>query len=347
MFVISKWGKGVSRLLSVSDTLSDEEWDRLAGSARYASFFDSSRYAKACEESFPNTVAAARHYRFDDGVEVLVPGIAQTALRGAVRVFKSIGPSDSSGLLSASALDVSHVDAIAADLTNCGYAHVTIYDSPYGLHPPLAGFQVTEDLTHVIDLKRGLDGFVQNMNPPNRQALRRAHKSDVRIERRNDIGAVDEFYRLYLDSVERWGDKATWVRPREYLEALVRHGEDGSVCIRLAYLEDLAIGGQVDYRFGSISTTGWRAFDYRYRSMYPNLLTLEAAVAEECEKGCEYHDMGPSAGLTGLEDSKDRCGGLRLGFRVWTWESSSHKAYRLGRGGLDRAQAAVHSLTRR
>ena len=345
MRVEPKGDEGLIQLLSVTDALSDEEWDRLASGARHASFFDTSAYARACEEAFPNTTAAARHYRFDDGVEVLVPGVVQTAMRGAVRTFKSVAPSDSGGLLSASSLGADHVEAVAKDLKNAGFACVTVYDSPHGYHPALPGFHATTDFTHVLDLSGGVDGFVRGMNSPNRQAMNRARKNDVRVESRSDDSAVEEFYRLYLASVERWGAKATWVRPREYLQALVRRGSTGSVRIRLAYLGDLAIGGQVDYCFGSLGTTGWRAFDYEYRSSYPNLLTLEAAVAEEHERGFVYHDMGPSAGLAGLEESKDRCGALRVGFRVWTWEHAGHRAYRIGRGGFDHAQSALRAAT--
>jgi hypothetical protein len=331
----------VSRLVGVDTRITDEEWDRLIGEAAGSSFLDTRAYASAAEEAFPNTKAAPRLYTFDDGVEVLVPGVEQTALKGAVRVFTSVPPSDYGGLLSASRLGPDHVEAIATDLTHAGFGRVTVYESPLAVQPALP------DFTHVLDVSNGLDGLIRAMNTQTRQAMHRAMKNDVRVETRRDDTAIDEFYRLYLMSVQRWGEKATWVRPVEYLRSLIRHGEECSVLIRMAYLGDSAIGGQVDYCHGDVCVTGWRAFDYEYRALYPNLRTLGLAVAEEHARGVRIHDMGPSAGLEGLEISKDRCGGVRLGFRVWVWESAAHKVYRTGRRSLDRTQAAVRAATSR
>ncbi len=335
----------MARLVSVTKRPSDEEWDRLIGVARYPSFFDTRDYAAACEVAFPNAVAAPRAYVFDDGVEVLVPGMEETALRGAVRVFKSMLPSDSGGFVSASPIGPDHIEAIADDIKGAGYSRVMLYDSPFGLHPPVLGFDVAEDFTHLLDITEGYEGFVKRMTQQNRQAMRLAQKNGVRVVSRADGPAVEEFYRLYHMSAERWGDKATWVRPIEYLRALVENATGGAVRIRLAYLGDLAIGGQVDYCVGPVCVSGWRAFDYEYRSLYPNLLTLADAVIEEHECGCEYHDMGPSSGLEGLELSKDRCGARRVAFRVWTWESAKHKVYRTGRRSLDRAQDAIRAAS--
>ena len=333
----------MARLVDVTKRPSDSEWDRLVRAAPHPLFFATREYAAVCEESFPNTSAAPRAYRFDDGVEVLVPGMEERAAGGVVRVFKSVLPSDSGGFLSSCALGPDHMAAISDDLRGAGYSRVMLYDSPFGLHPALPGFTVAEDFTHLLDITDGYDGLVKRMTQQNRQAMRLAIKNGVRVETRSDQLAVDEFYRLYRMSAERWGDLATWVRPVEYLRALIDRTPDGAVCIRLAYLGDLAIGGQVDYLFDGVSVSGWRAFDYEYRSMYPNLLTLAAAVTQEHEQGFVYHDMGPSSGLEGLELSKDRCGARRVAFRVWTWETAGHKVYRTGRRSLDRAQDAIRS----
>jgi hypothetical protein len=336
----------VTRLAGVASEVADAEWDRVVSEAPQSTFFATRAYARACESAFPNMRAVPRLYRFDDGVEVLLPGVVEAAAGGAVRAFKSVPPSEYAGMVTASRLNAGHIQVIATDLKHAGFSRVVVYDSPFTLHPAMPGFKATPDFTHVLDVSGGLEGVLHNMNPQTRQAMHKVMKSDLRVESRSDERAMEEFYRLYLVSVQRWGEKTTWVRPLEYLRALVLNGGD-SVRIRMAYLDDRAIGGQVDYFHGAVCTTAWRAFDYDYRAHYPYLLTLNASLVDARESGLRCVDLGPSSGLEGVETTKDRCGARRVGFRVWTWDSAGYRLYQVGRRGLDRVQASVCSAAHR
>ena len=334
----------MTRLHEVVEAASDSDWDRMVRTARFATFYHTSTWAKICEQAFPKCRATARLYQFDDGTEVLLPGAVETAARGAVTAFKSVYPSDFGGLVAPTPLTAEQVDAVSDDLRHSGFSSVHVYENPFDVQPPLRGFSASPDFTQTVVIDDGIDGVLRHMKYQERQSLRRSERCGVVVERRFGEEAVEEFYRLYLLSAARWGEQTTWLRPIELLRAAVQLGGD-SVRVRLAMLDGEAIGGQVDYLHDSVGIVAWRAFDYEHRSSYPNVAMQVASVADAVRDGIRYFDLGPSSGLAGPETLKERYGAVRLGFRVWHWEHPTHKAYTLGRKGFDRAQAAVHSLT--
>ena len=336
----------MTQLVSVEPNAEVAEWDRMVGHATNASFCQTSTWGSVCERAFPRCRAAARLYRFDDGVEVLVPGMVETAAKGAIRAFRSVFPSDSGGMIGSAPLSGQHIDAIAADLKNAGFASVLIYESPFSVRREMPGFEMLSDFTHVLALTDGIDGVMRRMKYQERQSLRRAERCGVTIVERCDEQGVEQAYRLYKLSAERWGEKTTWLRPMELLRAAVEIGGQ-DVKLRLAMLGDVPIGAEVDYFHDTLGAVAWRAFDYEYRSCHPNVALFVASAIESCDRGLSYLDMGPSAGLPGLETMKDRYGAVRVGFRVWQWEHPAFKAYARGRKGFDRAQAAVRAATRR
>jgi hypothetical protein len=335
----------MTRLLRVDERASDEDWDRIVAQDERATVYQTRTWAAICEHSFANCRGVARLYTFDDGTEILLPGAVQTAVRGTVKVFKSAYPFDLGGPVSAGRVTTAQMEAISSDLRSSEFSSVFVCENPFKLAVPLGGFARTDEHTHLIPLEDGLEG-VKRRSRSLGQQWRRSERLGVVVEERNDEYGVCEFYRLYLKSVERWGETTTWLRPFEFLEETIRYGGP-NVSLRLAMLEGQPIGGQVDYLYGKFGHLAWRAFDYDYRSFYPNAAVLASSLENLYAKGVEYYDLGPSSGLSGVEESKERSGGVPVGYRIWQWESPSHRAYRTGRRALERAQAAVRTATHR
>ncbi|MGV8083339.1 MAG: GNAT family N-acetyltransferase [Coriobacteriia bacterium] len=328
----------MTRLIDICPSASMSDWDRLAESAENAAFADTSTWGRICEASFPNCKANARLYQFDDGVEVLLPGVIEKALGGAIKVFRSAHPFDYGGLVSSSPLTSAHVSAISKDLRSAGFSAVTLYESPFHLSPPLPGFEATGDFTHVLPIERGSDAVFNSMSPKQRQKLRRAANEGVRIEEHTDEYGVSQMYKLYRCSAARWGEQTTWLRPESFLRTAVSLGSR-NVRILLTMIEDKPIGGQVDYLYGNVCSGGWRGFDYEYRDLYPNLAILWAAIDDACKRGMKWFDLGSSAGLEGVIESKERYGAVPIAYRRWDWRHPAYKAYSMGRRGVEHAQA--------
>lgn len=322
------------------DDVSTADWDACAEACPHATFFHTRAWAEVCAEAFEGCTPAARLYEFTDGTRALVPGVTLPAARGLFTVFKSTHPSDYGGPLSAEPLPEHHVAAIADDLRGAGFGQVIVYGNPFERTHALPGFRCIEEFTQAVPLDGG--SVMGVFGSYERRDLRRAERKGVRVLTGSTDGAVEALYGQYMLSAKRWGARTTWLRPIELCRAAVRQGGD-SVQLRLAMLGDEVIGGAVDYFHGPVAIAGWRAFDYEYRNFFPNLVLVREALQEAAARGCRSYDMGPSGGLAGVEEFKQRCGAVRIGFRTWLWEHPAYKAYSAGRRGFSRAAGAVRT----
>jgi CelD/BcsL family acetyltransferase involved in cellulose biosynthesis len=72
---------------------------------------------------------------------------------------------------------------------------------------------------HTLDTSRPLDGVVGQFSSMLRRNIRRAQRRDLRFERRDDMAAVDEFYRLHLMTRRKLGVP---IQPRHFFVRLHR-----------------------------------------------------------------------------------------------------------------------------
>ena len=319
---------------------SADRWDEMVAACPSATFNQTREWAEAFVEAVPGAAAAARFYQFDDGVEAILPGTVETAVKGAVKEFKSVSPSECAGVLSTTRLTPEHAQAIADDLTHAGYGVVLIYENPFDIQPAMPGFSELDEFVQAIPVETEV-GFPERVTAKERQKLNKGLRHDFAFERHTGGDGVDEMYAMYLRSAERWGDSTTWLRPLDLVRAVCSKSE--SAVVRLAKLDGVVVGATVEYHFGRVSQLAMRGFDYEYRNCYPNLVLLGEAYREAALRGADFLDMGGSAGLEGLVESKERVGCVRLGCRVWTWEHPIHRLYSSGRRRIDRAATAIRA----
>jgi hypothetical protein len=335
------------RLVDVTAAADAASWDRVARAALGSTIYHTRAWAQACADALPASTAVARLYRFDDGDEVLVPGVVTRVLGGSGRCFRSSPPFDYGGPVSAQRLDSEKVASIAQDLRSAGYASVDVYESPYAISPALDGFSVTPQWTHSIPLDGGFDHvWMSRFSKNARRFARHAEKSGVVIREATERSDVGELYRLYLLSAERWGEKLTWLRPRELCEAAFDMGPDRAR-LWLAEHEGEVVAASMDYLHSSMCFAGWRAFDDSYSALKVNYALLANSVRHAAERGCEYYDLGASSGLEGVEEFKQRCGAVAMGYRAWSWQHPAYAAVARGRRSLTDAARKVRSLAHR
>jgi hypothetical protein len=181
--------------------------------------------------------------------------------------------------------------------------------------PGIDRWVLSESSTHVLDLSTqryagGDESFSKNQRKKLRKALRRG----VTVVRDDDPAAVEQYYRIYLDSAARWGlDR---VESLESLLALQRHLKP-YFALRLALVSGRVVAGLIVLTYRDVVFAMHGASLSDCWDLFPNNLLHSDAISAASAEGRRYFDFLPSARLAGVEAFKESFGAQKLRFNVY------------------------------
>ena len=282
----------------------------------------------------------SRHYRFESGVEAVLPLVARQGLVGIGGWAHSYPPAWGIGGPVHTGLTTSEAVAIVRDLRELGFQRVGLRPDP--VEGPLwaaaahqAGVVTIARRAHVLDLSAGIDAAWAGASKSARRNVRQARKAGVRIEVARGGGLLDDYYGLYLTSIDRWAEfqrepralARARARARDPLDKLRTLG--GALGQRfhvlLAYVDDHPAAG-------AIVVTGRTAHSIRaamdksrigdtQASVLANWTEIEVAAAA----GCRTLHFGESGRSRQLAFAKEKWGArpydyveLRIEKLPWT-----------------------------
>lgn len=181
--------------------------------------------------------------------------------------------------------------------------------------PGVDRWVLSESSTHVLDLstQRYADGdecFSKNQ----RKKLRKALHRGVTVVRDDRPAAVEQYYRIYLDSAARWGlDRVESPESFLYLQRYL----EPYFALRLALVSGRVVAGLIvlTYRDSVFAMHGASLSDCW--DLFPNNLLYSDAILAASAEGRRYFDFLPSARLAGVEAFKESFGARKLKFNVY------------------------------
>jgi Acetyltransferase (GNAT) domain len=265
---------------------------------------------------------ASRLYSFADGRRFVLPLVRRTGVAGLGRWLMSYPPSWGMGGLVGGGADGDVIRAVLTDLKSTRSQRVSIRPDPRRF--ALWSTEVNDSDTllkrraHVIDLTGGAEAVLRRMRSSARQGVRVAERSGVRVEVDRGGELLDQYYRLYLRSVDRWaehqhepGALAQWrARRRDPLNKLRTISEclGKAFVLTIAYVDDQPV-------YGSITLLGQTAH-YTRGAMDIALvgktragdLAQWTALQLACDEGCTAFHMGESGQSDSLARYKEKFG---------------------------------------
>ncbi len=281
---------------------------------------------------------ASRLYRFDDGRRIVVPLARSVALPARFAPHAS-WPFDwgVGGPIADGPVQAAHTSEVFADLAHNAGVKVTLRTAP-GADPAWdaapAAYSRDEYHSYVVDLRGGFDEvWTRRMRSSTRRAVRKAEKSNLRVEMDTSGTLIVDFDRLYRLSVDRWARTqheplllARWrsnrANPRRKFETVAdRLGR--SCAVWLAYVGSSPAAGLIVLRHGD-SAKYWRgAMDVDVAGpVRANDLLHRLAIEAACADGCHSYHMGESRPGSGLARFK-------AGFGAEEFRGSSFRTERL------------------
>jgi hypothetical protein len=265
---------------------------------------------------------ASRMYSYADGRRFVLPLVRRTGVAGIGGYLLSYPPSWGMGGLVGRGADPAIVRAVLTDLRATGSHRISIRPDPRSFRD--WSMATNESVTlvkrraHVIDLSGGADAVLRRMHGSARQGVRVAERSGVRIEVDRSGELLDQYFGLYLLSVDRWADKqhepralARWrARRRDPLIKLRTMSESlgKAFVITMAYVDNRPA-------YGSITLLGQTAHYTRGAMDIERVGTTRAGDLAQwttlllaCEHGCTAFHMGESGESTSLARYKEKFG---------------------------------------
>jgi hypothetical protein len=265
---------------------------------------------------------ASRYYRHPDGREFVLPLVARTGLPGWGGTLLSYPTSWGIGGLAGAELDANIVRAVLADLRTTGSQRIAIRPDPLD-YPTWA--EAVDPSTvliprraHVIDLTGGADAAWSKMSKSARRGTRLAERAGVRVDTDQTGALLQDYFRLFLLSVDRWAKRQhephalaqLRARRRDPLAKLQAMAETlgKAFTVTLAYIDNQPA-------FGSITLLGQTAHDTR-AAMDKDLIGATCAgdlvqwrtIQLACDLGCTAYHLGESGASASLAHYKEKFG---------------------------------------
>ncbi|HEX5905845.1 MAG TPA: GNAT family N-acetyltransferase [Propionibacteriaceae bacterium] len=270
---------------------------------------------------------ASRLYSFGDGRRFVLPLVRRTGVAGIGGWLMSYPPSWGIGGLVGVGSDLDTIRAVLSDLRSTGRQRISIRPDPRRFSQwsgAADSVTLVKRRGHVVDLTGGADAVMRRMHPSARQGIRVAERSGVRIEIDRSGELLEQYYRLYLLSVDRWADRqnepptlARWrARRRDPLSKLrtISEAMGKAFVVTMAYVENQPASGSITL-LGQTAHYTRGAMDIgRVGKTRAGELVQWTMLQLACERGCTVFHMGESGDSESLARYKEKFGAHPLDY---------------------------------
>ena len=179
------------------------------------------------------------------------------------------------------------------------------------------------DSTRCLWLDRPFSEVFASFDKGHRHATHYGRRHGVRVRSASTIDEWSEYFKLYEQTLERWGDRATSRYPRTLFERLMQlsGSDDGMVTLWIATDGDRIVAGAIVFYWNGRASWWHGSSRSDYWHLKPNHVLQSAIIQDAIERGCEVYDMGPSGGHEGVEAFKRHFGAIQLNFSRFSYSS--------------------------
>ena len=265
---------------------------------------------------------ASRLYRFDDGVEAVLPAVWRG---GPVRPLAQLASMPAAwgfgGLVSSARIGPEHVRAVLDDLARSGFAQVHVRPNP--IHADVWKDAAPPDairlpgLAHVLDLRPGYDELHRGFANDVRRLAGRARRSGVTIRRGHELCDVKTLMQLLRVSVRRWAarDGEPLVLAQARLRVRDPERKLSRIVTALAPRAEIFSAWRAEQPIAAALVLFGRnahyvrgATDVEAGNVGASQFLQTEAIAAACAAGCLRYHLGESAAGSGLARFKGRFG---------------------------------------
>lgn len=285
------------------------EWAAIWRDSDAATFFHSPEWAELWSRFDPLTESVPELLRFADGRQALLPLCLEQRCAGLLRCFTASPQATFGGWISRDELTNEQADALLERLLERGPSSLVWRMNPYDSQAFEAaqrrGLWCRADVTHALELSPGADALAKHFKNGYRSDIRKALKTGrISVEPASSLEEWRAYYRVYQETLGRWGHQLSDGYPWELFELLARL-ESKHVRLWLARYDGLIVSGELCL-YAKRHVVSWHAATLQdYLRSHVAKVQIFHVLQDACARGYRWFDFNPSAGLAGVQTFKE------------------------------------------
>jgi CelD/BcsL family acetyltransferase involved in cellulose biosynthesis len=294
-----------------------EEWQHTWNACEYATFFQSPEWAESWQIYSKGRVRpCAKRFRFSDGREAILPLCFENKLGGLLNRYVASPEATYGGWISREPLTTAHAVLLTRWLLASEGTNLVWRLNPYDpLALPAAQIchiSAQRDVTHSIRLNADPDKLFKGFKKGTREDIRKAQKrGNIEVRPATTEAEWRAYYRVYQDSLTRWGLGPDGGYRWELFDTL-RRRQSPHVRLWVARFDGQIVSGELSF-YSQKQSVSWHAATLKeyLRSGVGKFQSFEI-MKDCCARGFDWLDFNPSAGLGGVKELKESFRAERL-----------------------------------
>lgn len=297
----------------VFDSVDSAEWQRVAESCGYATFFHTPLWTELFSRTYPGSRAVTRKFLFPDGRSAIFPLLERRKLLGTCRIRQSTGAGCYGGWISTDPITPEEADAITRWMLRHGGTLVWRLNPFQPEAAAAAPHAARSDSTEAIDLRAfpDADALFHNYRHSTRKQVNKGARAGFRVSEAEGWGEWERYLEIYEALLHHWGDQATSAYPPALFRNLFA-ASSPAVKLWLVRLEDRILGGNLNFYHGRHCVEWHAAYDREFFASGVRDFTVHQIVSHAQAGGYHYYDFNPSGGHEGARRFKQTFGTTSL-----------------------------------
>lgn len=292
----------------------------------HATFFHTPLWMNLATRSYPHYRNVSASFAIDSDMYVVLPLLeTKRELLGLSRQLASSFAGCYGGFIATGDISMEEGTAMMEQVLRRNVSRMRITGNPFD--PAVreyGGAEVSEDFTHVLRLG-DFDAVFSNFSKGHKSSAIQGRRYGISTRVATELNDYQTYYKLYEDSLARWGDRVTSRYPWKLFENLFCMSLEypDEVKLWVAELDGRMIAGGVVF-YWNAHVVYWhgaaRSDGMKYRPA--NVLVTEM-IKDACAKRFSFFDFNPSGGHEGVAAFKKSFGTERLSFQRREYSSAT------------------------
>ena len=288
----------------------EQEWQRFWEECSTATYFHSPEWARVWAAYARGSIRpAAKLIQFSDGAEAIVPWCFEIKARGLLSRYVGSTQGTYGGWLSCEPLHVTHAVRLIQWMTREQRSSLVWRMNPYDETAfragVLEGLRCRSDVTHAIRLPTAPDQLLKGFKATYRTQIRKVLRSgEFQVSLATRVDEWREYFAVYRDSLERWGDAPETGYGWRLFELWARLRSPNVKLWVARHAGKIVSGDLCVYSRRHVAYWHGATLRSHLKTSVAKLLKFEV-MQDAVRRGLDWYDFNPSAGLSGVTFFKE------------------------------------------
>jgi len=302
--------------MKIHHKIDETEWRKEAEACEYATFFHTPSWLKIFTDTYDEMENATIKIEFKDGKKALIPLIKS---KNSNIEYLNCPAGTYGEWISGDILSDQQEEKIAKWMNSHLKSFVTRINPYKKKHPQLFNnyktYKIKKDFTQILNLEKGYDSVYNFFSKGHKYNIKKSKNLGVKIKIATTINEYLDYFKIYQNSLERWGNSATNNYPIQLFINIFKH-KNNNIKLWVAEINNKIISGSLVFYHLKHLVWWHGATLSSFFNLYPANYLQDRIIKNACDKKFIYFDFNPSGSHIGVEKFKRSFGAKNVSSNV-------------------------------